>query len=79
MSDKVLQMIRTIRVKDGEAIPVDVSIDFRDEGGTNGNTIFFELEQESSVFLSLEGIKAVWSAASRLEADFKKFIDKGRS
>jgi hypothetical protein len=67
------QMIRTIRIRDGEATQIDVSVDFVDQCGTNGDTMFFEIEQEQSIFMSIEGIESVLAAAKLLKAEFEKF------
>lgn len=67
-------MIRTIRVKDGNATPIDVSIDFTGYGHeTLGEeTLFFEIEQDQSVFLSIEGIKSVLAAAEVLKTELER-------
>ena len=69
----VKQMVRTIRIRDGESVQIDVSIDFCDACGTNGDTMFFEIEQEQTIFLSIEGIAAVLDAATQLRDSFIQF------
>ena len=67
------QMIRTIRVFDHKATPVDVSIDFTGYGHeTLGEeTLFFEIDQDTAVYLSLEGIESVLSAAKKLKEEYE--------
>lgn len=67
------QMIRVIRIKDHEAVPIDVSIDFSGEMGGGTEVMFFEIEQDAAIFLSLDGIRSVLAAAERLKAEFEGF------
>ena len=64
----IRQITRMIRVFDNDAIPVDVSIDFSE----TLEPMFFEIEQEHSVFLSLEGIQAVYEAARKLKIEYEQ-------
>lgn len=78
----VRQMTRTLRICDHNATPVDVSIDFTGYGHEElgEKTIFFEIEQEQSVYLTIEGIEAVLEAAKRIKAEWDalaKLADKG--
>ena len=71
----VRKLTRTIRICDHDATPVDVSIDFTggsDIEGKNPDVIFFEIEQEQSVYLSIEGIEAVLEAAKRIKVEWDK-------
>ena len=68
----VRQLTRTMRVCDHNATPVDVSIDFTGYGHEQlgEKTVFFEIEQDQSVFLTVEGIEAVLGAAKRIKAEW---------
>ena len=66
----VKQLTRTIRICDHNATPVDVSIDFTGANEEIGGEVFFEIEQEQSVYLSIEGIEAVLAAAKQIKAEW---------
>ena len=67
-------MIRTMRVKDGNATPIDVSVDFTGYGAEElgEDVLFFEIEQDQSVFLSIDGIKSALAAAEILKAELER-------
>lgn len=63
-------MTRTIRIKDHNAIPMDICIDFSD---SIDPVMFFEIEQENgSIVVSIDGIEALWSSAKKLQEEFNK-------
>ena len=67
-------MIRTIRVFDHKATPVDVTIDFSGYGHeTLGEeTMFFEIDQDNAIYLSIEGIETVLAAAKKLKEEYEQ-------
>lgn len=76
----VRKITRTLRIFDHNATPVDVSIDFTGYGHEElgDKTIFFEIEQEQSVFLTIEGIEAVLEAAKRIKAEWDALANVGK-
>ena len=75
----VRQLTRTLRICDHGATPVDVSIDFTGYGHEElgDKTIFFEIEQDQSVYLTIEGIEAVLAATKRIKAEWDALAKLG--